>query len=75
MPVMKHDDMRAILGEDFFKEEIKCGYFIPAYMKRNWAIQLDLYLTVSEICEKHGLKYFVLFGGLLGAIRHNGFIP
>ena len=67
--------MKAILGEDFFKEEVKCEYLIPAFMKKNWAIQLDLYLVVSEICEKYGLKYFVLFGGLLGAIRHNGFIP
>ena len=71
---MKHD-MKAILGEDFFKEEVKCDYLIPAYMKRNWAIQLDLYLVVSEICEKYHLNYFLMFGGLLGAIRHNGFIP
>lgn len=71
---MKHD-MKAILGEDFFKEEVKCDYLIPSYMKKNWAIQLDLYLVVSEICETHGLKYFVMFGGLLGAIRHDGFIP
>lgn len=70
----KHD-MRAILGEDFFKEEVRCDYLIPAYMKKNWAIQLDLYLVVADICEKYGLKYFFTFGGLLGAIRHNGFIP
>ena len=48
---MKHD-MKAILGEDFFKEEVKCDYLIPSYMKKNWAIQLDLYLVVSDIVFK-----------------------
>lgn len=71
---MKHD-MKAILGEDFFKEEVKCGYRIPAYMKRNWAIQLDLYLVFSDICKRHNLKFFIMFGGLIGAVRHDGFIP
>jgi len=74
MAVMKHD-MKAILGEDFFKEEIKCGYRISEAQKMVWAMQLDLYLVFEEICKKYGLKYYVMFGSLLGAIRHNGFIP
>lgn len=28
-----------------------------------------------SICEKYDLKYFVVFGTLLGTIRHKGFIP
>ena len=72
--IMKHD-MKAILGEGFFKEEVKCDYLIPAYMKRNWALQLDLFMTLAELCEKHGLRYYANSGMLLGAIRHNGFIP
>lgn len=71
---MKHD-MKAILGEDFFKEELKCDYLIPSYMKASWAIQLDLYLTIAEICYKYNLRFFLMFGGLIGAIRHEGFIP
>jgi len=28
--IMKHD-MKAILGEDFFKEEVKCDYIISGF--------------------------------------------
>ncbi len=27
------------------------------------------------ICKKHGARYFLAFGGLLGAVRHHDFIP
>ena len=67
--------MKAILGEDFFKEEVKCDYLISKTQKMVWAMQLDLYLVFEEICKKYGLKYFVMYGSLLGAVRHNGFIP
>ena len=72
--IMKHD-MRAILGNDFFKEEIKCDYLITKEQKMIWAMQLDLYFIFRDICKKYGLKHFFIFGSLLGAIRHNGFIP
>lgn len=68
-------DMKAILGEDFFKEEVRCGYLVSAKMKQIWAVLLDMYLSFAEVCEKYGLKYFVLGGTMLGATRHNGFIP
>ena len=71
---IKHD-MKAILGEDFFKEEVRCDYKISEIMKYIWALQIDLYLVFSEICNKYNLRYFFFYGGLLGAIRHNGFIP
>lgn len=71
---MKHD-MKAILGEDFFKEEVRCDYLISAEMKKVFAVLLDLYLTFAEICDRHRLKYFANSGFLLGAIRHKGFIP
>lgn len=68
-------DMRAILGEDFFKEEVRCDYLISAEMKRIWAVQMDMYLSFAEVCDKFGLKYFLDGGTLLGAIRHDGYIP
>ncbi len=30
---------------------------------------------IKEICEENGLKYFLAFGTLLGAVRHSDYIP
>ena len=39
--------------------------------------QVDLEITraVVDICDRHGLTYYMLGGTMLGAIRHKGFIP
>lgn len=37
--------------------------------------QLDLLSELKRICDKHNIKYFLVGGTLIGAIRHNGFIP
>lgn len=29
----------------------------------------------DRVCKKYGLTYFLAYGTLLGAVRHNGFIP
>lgn len=39
------------------------------------AIELEILLAVHNFCEEHQLKYYLWGGTLLGAIRHNGFIP
>ena len=38
-------------------------------------IELDILKNVAEFCDAHGLRYFLAYGTLLGAIRHKGFIP
>lgn len=37
--------------------------------------ELGVLKKLKEICEDQGLRYFLFFGTLLGAIRHKGFIP
>jgi len=36
---------------------------------------LELLKTFADICERYGLQYYLAGGTLLGAIRHQGFIP
>lgn len=35
----------------------------------------ELLLSIHEFCEKKGITYYLTAGTLLGAVRHNGFIP
>lgn len=59
----------------FFKEEIRCNFTIPSFMKHAWAAQLELYSRVKAICEENEISFFVDWGTLLGTIRHKGYIP
>ena len=38
-------------------------------------IELDILLVLTKYCDEHGLRYFLAYGSLLGAVRHGGFIP
>lgn len=40
-----------------------------------WTVELKLLIEFVRVCDKHGLKYFLDAGTLLGAARHKGFIP
>ncbi|CUO46391.1 LicD family protein [Clostridium disporicum] len=44
-------------------------------MDRIKEICLDTAYEFINICEKYNLRYFILGGTLLGAVRHKGFIP
>lgn len=44
-------------------------------LKKMQIIEVELLDEFVRICKKHNLKYYLMFGSLLGAVRHKGFIP
>lgn len=56
-------------------EEVKSGFLVTSFRKKIWQKELEMVKIFIGICQKHNLKYFASGGTLLGAIRHNGFIP
>lgn len=63
------------MNKEFFEEEIRCDYLITKKQKKVWAKELEILQYFDEICKKHNLKYHIDCGTLLGAVRHQGFIP
>lgn len=59
----------------YFQDEIREGFYIPGMTKRSWAAQMDILETVTQICDKHNIRWFAAYGTLIGAVRHRGFIP
>ena len=62
-------------SESFFCEETRWGFTVSKTMKHAWAAEMEVLQRIIEICERHDLNYYVFWGTLLGAVRHEGFIP
>ena len=62
-------------GIDFFRDEIRNGFYIPTAVKQSWAAALDVLAEIDRICKAHDIKYFADWGSFLGAVRHGGFVP
>lgn len=63
------------LPDGFLKEEVRCGCTVSTEMKKLWAVEMDLLSEFDRVCRKNSLAYFAFGGTLLGAVRHQGFIP
>ncbi|MCI6062863.1 MAG: LicD family protein [Ligilactobacillus salivarius] len=38
-------------------------------------LSLDILIYITDVCEKLNLRYYLMYGSLIGAVRHKGFIP
>lgn len=49
---------------------------MPTYDIRPLQLRLlDILMVIHQVCEEHGLRYYLADGSLIGAVRHKGFIP
>lgn len=77
-------DKEKLLSLMYSEKNIKDVIFAPKSevllaggeeLRRVQLIQLELLKEFDRICRKNNLKYNVNFGTLIGALRHNGFVP
>ena len=47
----------------------------PEDVRKIQLMVLNIFLEFERICKKHGLRYYLAGGTILGAVRHGGFIP
>ncbi len=63
------------MGKLNLEPETKCGFYVDSNRKKVWQVELDILEKVVDICKRHSIKYFLCGGTLLGAVRHQGYIP
>ena len=61
--------------DGFFEKEERAGFVVPELMKHAWAAQIELLEEIRKICIHHNIAFFAEYGTMLGAVRHNGYIP
>lgn len=44
-------------------------------LRRQQLRMLEMLQFIDSVCQKHGIRYWLCSGTLLGAVRHGGFIP
>ena len=44
-------------------------------LRRQQMRMLEILVEIDKICKKHDIRYWLSSGTLIGAMRHNGFIP
>ena len=45
------------------------------YVEKLRKAQIEILDEIVRICKKNNIKYFLNYGTLIGAIRHQGYIP
>lgn len=63
------------LPQEFEEDEVREGFYVNGMMKKIWAAQIDMLDFLNDYCKMHNIRWFMAYGTLLGAVRHQGFIP
>ena len=63
------------LSSDWLREETRCEFVVEPWRKALWLVELDMALELKRVCREHDLKMFLIGGSMIGAVRHQGYIP
>lgn len=63
LPLSVHESLRAKYNPD------------GADLRRAQLRMLEMLRFLDRVCRENGIKYWIDYGTLLGAVRHDGFIP
>ena len=44
-------------------------------LREKQIMELEIFKYIDKLCNDYGIKYSLVYGSLLGAVRHKGFIP
>ena len=61
--------------DSYFEDEVICGFLVEKKMKHAWAAFQEVLAEIIRVCEKYQITYFADYGTLLGAVRHQNFVP
>ncbi len=61
--------------KDIEKDEIRSGFLVTTDRKKIWQKEIELLLEIDRICKKYDIPYYIVYGTLIGAARHKGFVP
>ena len=89
VPGMIQRGLQTIIGVNQWEEEIDTLFYLlnssinitkigptkDIALRNTQLCMLELLNVIDAMCEKYKMRYWLDFGTLLGAIRHNGFIP
>lgn len=62
-------------GETWTNYRRVANYISNDRLKELQSIELDILKDIDRVCKENDITYYLGEGSLLGAIRHNGFIP
>lgn len=64
-----------IVGKEYGRKKRKLGLMDPETLNELHKVEIEILDEIVKVCKKYDIKYSILFGTLLGAVRHKGFIP